>query len=150
VTALAAYVVTWGANRAARRVTGPSMRPTLEPGQRLVVVPAWLRPPRRGDLVVVTDPRAPDRATVKRVVGLPGEEVELVAGRLHVDGRAVPEPYVRDPPAEHHRWRTGAAQLVVLGDNRTASTDSRHYGPVPALAVRATVVARLRPPGPPR
>src|SRR5512133_972285 len=72
-------------------VRGGSMRPTLAPGQRIAVAPL-LRPPRRGDLVVVESPRGLE--LVKRVVGLPGERVRLHAGGLEVDGRAVPEPYL--------------------------------------------------------
>src|SRR5215207_1874414 len=71
-------------------VKGGSMRPTLTTGQRIAVAPL-VRPPRRGDLVVVR--REGGLEVVKRVVGLPGEQVRLRAGRLEVDGRPVPEPY---------------------------------------------------------
>lgn len=70
-------------------VHGESMLPTLPPGQRIAVGPARGLP-RRGDVVVV---RRPEREVVKRVVGLPGERVRLVGGRLEIDGRPVPEPY---------------------------------------------------------
>lgn len=128
--AVAAYAVVWAVNRSLRRVTGPSMRPTLEPGDLVLVRPVALGGIRRGAVVVVPDPREPRRRTIKRVAALPGGHVEL-----------------RGEPR-----RLGATQLAVLGDDPTASTDSRVFGPVAAADVLAVVVAvvwpprRLRPP----
>jgi signal peptidase I len=155
-------------------VKGGSMRPTLDPGQRIAVAPL-LRPPRRGDLVVVRRPRstgAPpwkssstDRGTpsgfpgplrpdpsgnlevVKRVVGLPGEQVRLRAGRLEVDGRPVPEPYLPGGSGSAELdLRLGPAQYLVLGDHRAASTDGRDFGPVGADAVVGRVRFAYWPP----
>jgi signal peptidase I len=111
-------------------VQGDSMRPTLDPGQRIAVGPVR-RTLRRGEVVVL---RRGPREMVKRVVGLPGERVRLVDGRLEVDGRHVPEPYAVGRPV-----RAGAVELdvvldreelAVLGDSRGHSTDSRSFGPV--------------------
>ena len=139
-------------------VEGDSMRPTLLPGQRLAVGPLD-RPPRRGDLVVVR--RAPTQPTpvglevVKRVVGLPGERVRLVAGRLEVDGVEVAEPYLGDtggeagaPPAGAGDLdvRLGGDQYLVLGDHRAASTDGRDFGPVPAADLTGRVRFAYWPP----
>ncbi len=125
------------------------MLPVLAPGDRLLVVPPGLVPLRRGTIVVVPDPRTPGRDTVKRVVGLPGEVVELRAGGLHVDGRPHPEPYVLPDPdasgAGETRWALGPGQAVVLGDHRGRSTDSRTFGPVAVADLRAVVVAARRP-----
>jgi len=120
------------------------MRPTLDPGQRIAVAPL-LRPPRRGDLVVV---RRPGRLeVVKRVVGLPGEQVRLRAGRLEVDGRPVPEPYLPGGSgAGELDLRLGPAQYLVLGDHRAASTDGRDFGPVGADAVVGRVRFAYWPP----
>jgi signal peptidase I len=105
-------------------VNGGSMRPTLDPGQRIAVAPL-VRPPRRGDLVVLA--RSQDLEVVKRVVGLPGERVRLAAGRLEVDGTPVPEPYLH-------------------GDPRAASTDGRDFGPVGADALLGLVRFAYWPP----
>ena len=111
-------------------VKGGSMRPTLDPGQRIAVAPL-VRPPARGDLVVLRTPR--DLEVVKRVVGLPGERVRLLSGQLEVDGRAVPEPYLAGPPSFGELdLELGPAQYLVLGDHRAASTDGRDFGPVGA------------------
>jgi signal peptidase I len=119
-------------------VKGGSMRPTLDPGQRIAVAPL-VRPPTRGDLVVLNRPG--NLEVVKRVVGLPGERVRLRSGQLEVDGRAVPEPYLAGPPdAGELDLELGPAQYLVLGDHRAASTDGRDFGPVGADAV----VGRVR------
>jgi signal peptidase I len=128
-------------------VKGGSMRPTLAPGQRIAVAPL-LRPPRRGDLVVVRRPG--NLEVVKRVVGLPGEQVRLRAGRLEVDGRPVPEPYLPGGswpggPGELD-LRLGPAQYLVLGDHRAASTDGRDFGPVGADALVGRVRFAYWPP----
>jgi signal peptidase I len=142
-------------------VRGGSMRPTLEPGQRIAVAPL-VRPPARGDLVVVA--RGRDLEVVKRVVGLPGERVRLRGGRLEVDGAAVPEPYLaggrRGPGnpegvprsinsgAGELDLRLGPAEYLVLGDHRAASTDGRDFGPVGADALLGRVAFAYWPPRP--
>jgi signal peptidase I len=144
-------------------VAGDSMRPTLLPGQRVAVGPLD-RPPRRGDLVVIRRGPGPSRSTgahpwgspdpsglelVKRVVGLPGERVRLVAGRLEVDGREVAEPYLDATPggaAGFLDLRLGEDQYLVLGDHRAASTDGRDFGPVPASALAGRVRFAYWPP----
>ena len=125
-------------------VNGGSMRPTLDPGQRIAVAPL-VRPPRRGDLVVLA--RSQDLEVVKRVVGLPGERVRLAAGRLEVDGTPVPEPYLHGPPgAGELDLELGPAQYLVLGDHRAASTDGRDFGPVGADALLGLVRFAYWPP----
>ena len=125
-------------------VSGGSMRPTLDPGHRIAVAPL-VRPPRRGDLVVLA--RADDLEVVKRVVGLPGERVRLAAGRLEVDGAPVPEPYlVGDAGAGELEVELGPAEYLVLGDHRAASTDSRDFGPVGADALLGRVRFAYWPP----
>jgi signal peptidase I len=128
-------------------VRGGSMRPTLEPGQRIAVAPL-VRPPARGDLVVVARPRQLE--VVKRVVGLPGERVRLHGGRLEVDGAAVPEPYLagarRIEGAGELDLRLGPAEYLVLGDHRAASTDGRDFGPVGADALLGRVAFAYWPP----
>ena len=125
-------------------VKGGSMRPTLDPGQRIAVAPL-VRPPRRGDLVVLS--RSQDLEVVKRVVGLPGERVRLAAGRLEVDGAPVPEPYLAGPAtAGELDLELGPAQYLVLGDHRAASTDGRDFGPVGADALLGLVRFAYWPP----
>ena len=125
-------------------VKGGSMRPTLGPGQRIAVAPL-VRPPARGDLVVLNRPG--NLEVVKRVVGLPGERVRLVAGRLEVDGQTVPEPYLAGPTSSGELdLQLGPAEYLVLGDHRAASTDGRDFGPVGADALVGRVSFAYWPP----
>lgn len=67
-TLIALWLAALAVNRSLRRVTGRSMLPTLAPGDVVLTSPAWLLRPRVGDLVVVADPRRPERETIKRAV----------------------------------------------------------------------------------
>lgn len=156
-TMMAGLVALWvgllALNRASRRVVGGSMRPALDPGEFILVLSVRSRQLRRGDVVVVRDPRYPSRETVKRVVGLPGEHVTVRCDRLEVAGIPYDEPYVRheiNPKRVSQQsvaWTVPPRHVVVLGDDRGWSTDSRVFGPVPDALVVGRVAARLRPPG---
>ena len=78
---------------------------------------------------------------MKRIIGLPGEEVELRKGELFVDGEPVDDffAYCPDPTADNHEWWPRDDEYVVLGDNRIASTDSRKFGPVKRSSFRGRV-----------
>lgn len=117
------------------RIEGYSMEPNLHQGQYLIVNKAlyrWLHPPERGDIVVFEYPRAPDRDFIKRVIGLPGEKVEIRNGLVYINDELLSEPYLKNkghgnfPPTV-----LGANQYFVLGDNRDNSSDSRMWGPLP-------------------
>ena len=143
---VAAVVGLWAAalaaNRSLRRVRGRSMADTLLAGDLVLTLP--VRDPRRGEVVLVRDPGTPSRVQVKRVVGLPGERVELRHGVLWLDGRRHDEPY-RQGRGPDGGLRVPPDHVVVLGDARAASTDSRTYGPVPRALVLRRVPARLWP-----
>ena len=132
------------------KVDSVSMAPALRPGRHVLTRP--LRHPgriRRGDVLVVTSPEL-GRAVVKRVVGLPGERVVIeTTGRLCVDGIPVPEPYVVHPGGRGGSFQVPHGHLLLLGDNRVCSNDSRHWHSpyLPLTAVRGTVLTgcgRLR------
>jgi signal peptidase I len=126
-----------------------SMEPTLHEGQYLIVskVSYWLHSPQRGD-VVVLDP--PDhRSTIpyiKRVVGLPGEHVEVHDGRVWVDGAALNEPYVSGPALYNEDVVLGSSEYLVLGDNRNNSSDSHVWGTLPKDNIVGKAVFRYWPP----
>ncbi len=117
----------------ATRVYGQSMEPNLHTNQRLVVEKLSYRfhAPRRGDIVVLRLPNQGNELLIKRVIGLPGETVEIRQGVVYINGKPLDEPYVT-----YRSYETLAPRVIpplnvfVLGDNRSASNDSRVFGPV--------------------
>lgn len=144
-----------------RIVKGSSMAPTLLDGER-VLVSRWAyagsRRPQRGDVVVFKawqrledpfDPRlAESEDFVKRVVGVPGETIAVLGGRVIVDGIAL------DEPADYGQTvgavepiTLGPGEYFVLGDNRANSSDSRLFGRLDEAAIVGRAWARFWPPG---
>ena len=118
----------------ATRVEGQSMEPNLHNNERLIIekVSYRLREPARGDIVVLRPQQHGTVPLIKRVVGLPGESVEIKDSQVYINGEPLDEDYLTEPtigsmalqivPEEH---------LLVLGDNRNASNDSRSFGMIP-------------------
>ncbi len=135
------------------RIDGISMEPNFHDGQYLIVnrfaycpglhleIPfvgvewekTWcVRQPRRGDVIVFEYPRDPSRDFIKRVIGLPGERVEIRQGTVYVNGAAMPEPFGPNPGSYTAAEITvGPDEVYVMGDNRNNSSDSHSWGPLP-------------------
>jgi len=116
------------------KVEGQSMEPNLHTGQYLIVdkVSYKFRPPERGDIIVFKAPQSPDKNFVKRVIGLPGEKVEVRRGQVFINGRLLYEPYI--DAHWGYNWgpaTVGADEYFVLGDNRNNSSDSHSWGMLP-------------------
>ncbi|HSW57865.1 MAG TPA: signal peptidase I [Dehalococcoidales bacterium] len=104
-----------------------SMQPTLVEGHRLMVIKLFYTP-QRGDIIVFYPNPEAKRQYVKRLIGLPGDTVEVKNYKVYVNGIALNEPYVKEPPNYTMAARTlPEGAYFVLGDNRNHSTDS-HYG----------------------
>jgi len=130
-------------------VRGSSMAPSIHDGDRILIDPLsyLLEDVHRGDIVVLKYPLDPKVDYIKRVVGLPGDEVVIEEGQLWVNGELLDEPYVAGPdPFCSLRTRVKPAHYFVLGDNRSRSCDSREFGQVPRDYVRGKVEVRLWPP----
>ena len=152
------------------KVDGSSMDPTLVNGQYLLVnrlvylriemdrfssiVPFWqaegdsvryaIHPPERGEVIVFEFPDVipsnPKRDFVKRVIGLPGETIEVKDGVPFVDGVVLEEPYLTTKDHSNVRKvELGAGEYYVIGDNRAHSNDSRSWGAVPEENLRGKV-----------
>ena len=152
------------------KVDGSSMDPTLENGQYLLVnrlvylriemdrfssiVPFWqaeedsvryaIHPPERGEVIVFEFPDSiPSNSKkdfVKRVIGLPGETIEVKDGVPFVDGVVLEEPYLTTKDHSNGRKvELGAGEYYVMGDNRAHSNDSRSWGAVPEENLRGKV-----------
>ena len=117
------------------------MAPSLRHGQWVIVSRRAYarRPPSRLDVVRFSDPRRPGSWSVKRIVGLPSEHIELRGGELVIDQRTIDEAHAAPGNAAEYSWMTGPGEYVVLGDNRSRSTDSRHYGPIGFSAITGAV-----------
>jgi signal peptidase I len=118
----------------ATRVYGSSMEPNLHTDQRLVVekVSYRLHGPRRGDVVVLRLPERGPELLIKRVVGLPGETIEIRSGTIYINDQPLEEPYrVRSANGSYGPTIVPEGNVFVMGDNRGASNDSRIFGPVP-------------------
>jgi signal peptidase I len=128
-------------------VEGAGMSPTFEDGRVVTVHPYPSGDsPEAGDIIVFRAPTAPHREFIKRVIGLPGDNIEIQDGVVLVNGRALDEPYAAGPTtcsSAKCRWlaadgSTGPAEVYcardcyfVLGDNRRNSSDSRQGWLVP-------------------
>ncbi len=120
------------------RIEGTSMEPNLHDSQYLIInkLVYYLHPPERGDVVVFHYPRNPRRDFIKRIVGLPGEKVEVKGERLFINDEELEEPYALHTGG--YAWgpqRLGEDEYFVLGDNRNSSSDSRNWGPLPRDAI---------------
>lgn len=144
------------------KVEGRSMEPTLHNGQYLLInkatywrldgnllgklnpgaeassdsaVPAshyLFSPPERGDIIVFRYPKEPSRDFIKRVIGVPGDMVEIKNGVVYVNGKPLHEDYTADPPSYFQpAERVPEGNYFVLGDNRNNSSDSHVWGLVP-------------------
>lgn len=115
------------------QVRGSSMEPTLHDGQYLVVskLAYWLRPAERGDIVVFRPPNGLSDDYIKRIVGLPGEQIRIAGGQVRVDGVLLEETYVVNQSTYAGSWRLGSDEYFVLGDNRRNSSDSHTWGTLP-------------------
>lgn len=114
-------------------VDGQSMDRTLANGERLLVdrIPYYFGIPSRGDIIVFQSPFGDD--WVKRVIGLPGDTVQIFDGKLILDGKVIREPFIdgpMDPTRNFGPITVPPGELFVMGDNRNISEDSRVIGPI--------------------
>ena len=115
------------------RVDGFSMLPTLQSGEFVLVnkLSYHFGEPQTGDVIVFHFPRDPDQEYIKRIIGLPGDQVSIHDGQVFVNGALINEPYIAAPPNYRVDWTVPQDSLFVLGDNRNNSSDSHSWGPVP-------------------
>lgn len=124
------------------RVENISMQPTLHEGEFILVNKLAYRLGnfQRGDIVVFHHDATEDY--IKRVIGLPGDSIEVHDGHVYVNGQMLAEEYIAAPPRYSGAWQVPEGQIFVLGDNRNQSSDSHQWGFVSSNTVvgRALVV----------
>lgn len=115
------------------RVENISMKPTLQPGELLLVnkLAYRLGDPHHGDVIVFHYPANPSEDYIKRLIGLPGDEIRVENGLVFINGQAMEEPYIAAIPAYDGSWLVPEGMYFVLGDNRNQSSDSHSWGFVP-------------------
>lgn len=137
----------------ARYIPSGSMLPTLEINDRLIIDKLRYRftDPQRGDIVVFSPTDALEKqnfkdAFIKRVIGLPGDKVEVKGGRVYINYKPIREDYIDDDP----QYQYGPVEVpddhyLVLGDNRNNSYDSHYWGFVPRDRIIGRAVVRFWP-----
>lgn len=137
----------------ARYIPSGSMLPTLEVNDRLIIdkLSYDFHSPQRGDIVVFNPTDTLEKqhfhdAFIKRIIGLPGEKVEVKDGRVYINDRPLEEKYIEQRP----NYRFGPVivppnQYLVLGDNRNDSYDSHYWGFVPRDRIIGRAVLRFWP-----
>jgi signal peptidase I len=131
------------------QVSGFSMAPHIDSGEFVVINTAAYRigTVRRGDIIAFEHDRPAPSVYLKRIVGLPGEHIEIRRGAVFVDGTLLREPYVRYRDDRSTAPVTVAAgSYYVLGDNRANSDDSRDWGLVPSSEIIGRAVIAIWPP----
>lgn len=130
-------------------VKGQSMETTLHSGDILLVskIPTYSGRFQRADIIIMDSPSEAGELYVKRIVGMPGETVEIKDGHVFINNKLLKEYYIRDLPTGTYQetvWQLREDEYFVMGDNREegASSDSRLFGPVKADQIEA--VARFR------
>lgn len=133
-------------------VQGESMMPTLHDGDYLIVnkLPTYRQDYKRADIVIIDAPHLPDKFYIKRIIGLPGERVRILDGKIYINDQLLQENYI--PPIEtttynETEWLLGTDEYFVLGDNRIhgKSNDGRMFGPVEGKHIRGVAVWRIWP-----
>lgn len=135
------------------RVKGDSMNPTLKEKDRMVSIKAslYFHNPSRGDVIVFKIPNTENRSYIKRVIGIEGDKIEILAGQVYLNDELLIEDYISEDVFTHTEieisWIVPKDELFVLGDNRNpdASYDSRGFGTIPLDSVKGITNFRYFP-----
>src|SRR3989338_784001 len=133
-------------------VSGDSMVPTFNNGEYLIVdeLSYLFEKPSRGDVIIMRYPLDPNKFFIKRIIGLPGETLNLEGEKIIVtttEGASIvlDKPYVQNQRSDSITVTLSDTQYYVLGDNRGASSDSSRWGPLPAANIIGRPLLRLIP-----
>jgi len=134
-TLLLTFFIFWIVNTATGRfrIEGHSMMPTLQEGEYVIInkLAYYFDEPERGDIIVLHFPNDRSRDFIKRVIGLPGDEIEVGSREVRVNGVLLQEPYINAPPEYSGQWVVPEGKYFVLGDNRNNSSDSYTWSFLP-------------------
>ncbi|MFM1525067.1 MULTISPECIES: signal peptidase I [Helcococcus] len=132
------------------RISGSSMLNTLHDNDRVLVnkITMKLSPIKRKDIIVMKFDENKDY--IKRIIGLPGEYIQIIDGKVYINGKVYEEPYINEQYTETingFEWKLGHNQYFVMGDNRlpNGSTDSRVFGPINLDRIKGVANFRFYP-----
>lgn len=150
-TIVLAVILYFGINAlsARVRVDGYSMNPTLQNGEYVLVskVSYVFSDPQRGDIIVFDFPgNVSEQDLIKRIIGLPGDVIEVRAKKVFINGVEIAEPYINAAPNYSGSWEVPDGFLFVLGDNRNDSSDSHAWGMLPFGNVIGKAIVIYWPP----
>jgi signal peptidase I len=130
------------------RVDGFSMLPTLHDGEFVLVNKLAYRwgTPTRGDIIVFRSTTTNDLDLIKRIMGLPGDKINIHNGQVIINGQTLTEPYINASPNYSGEWQVPDGYLFVLGDNRNDSSDSHAWGFLPEKNVIGKAMLIYWPP----
>lgn len=132
-------------------VDGSSMDPTFKNADYLIVdqLSRRFEVPERGSVVIIRYPKDPSKFFIKRLIGFPGEKIEIKEGSVYItsNGKTISleEPYVFFSKKENFKTQLGEDEYFVMGDNRAGSSDSRIWGSLPRKYIIGTPLLRLLP-----
>jgi len=122
------------------KISGQSMMPNFQDSEYILTekVTYYIRNPERGDVVVFTPPISVTDEFIKRIIGLPGENIMLKDSHVYINDKLLQEPYLRDSVvttggpflSDGQEYTVPEGQYFVMGDNRPNSSDSRYWGPI--------------------
>lgn len=134
-------------------VSGNSMDPNIKDKQYLIIdeVTYRFREPERGDVIVFRAPPEPKKFYVKRIIGLPGDTVDIsgttvtIINTIYPDGLVLDEPFITHKHRDNVHVTVPEGSYFVMGDNRSGSYDSRSWGMLPETNIRGRALLRLLP-----
>ena len=134
-------------------VSGSSMVPTFEDGQYLIIdeISYRFNDPKRDDIIVFRYPNDPKKFFIKRIIGLPNETVDIkgntvtIKNKEHPDGLVLDQSFIENISNNNTHFELQDGEYFVMGDNRSASSDSRYWGAVSKKLLIGKVFLRLLP-----
>lgn len=134
-------------------VSGNSMDPDIKNGQYLIIdeISYKVREPVRGEVIVFKAPPEPSKYYIKRIIGLPGDTVDIkgsvitITNTAHPKGLVLDESFITHKSSDNVHITVPEGQFYVMGDNRSGSYDSRSWGMLPEANIRGRALLRLLP-----
>lgn len=137
------------------KVSGPSMVPTFQDGNFILTdkVSYRLGKPKKGDIIVFKYPKSESKEFIKRIIGVSSDTIQIQKGLVYVNGKVLKEDYLAPDTItygagfleEEELYKVEFDQYIVMGDNRTNSSDSRNWGPITTREIVGKVFFRYWP-----